>query len=149
MGTDALSMQFRALHESWREAIANQEHDWFDRHFAPDFLGTAQPFPTLVVNRQQMIDLDFNVETMDVHFVELTARRYGDVVLTISVVRYDNEQFRDGSTIGDGMPTTEELTGLTRGKEVLHTHAWRHNGEHWQLFDHHMVNVVDYPNEII
>ena len=49
----------------WGDAIANQRHDWLDGFFTDDFLGTAQPWPTLSVNRQQMLDLDKAGEAMD------------------------------------------------------------------------------------
>jgi hypothetical protein len=43
-----------------------KKYEWFERHFAADFHGTAQPWPGLSVNKAQMIDLEKAIETMDV-----------------------------------------------------------------------------------
>lgn len=139
---DDLSAEFQTLHDAWGDAIANKRYDWFDRHFAADFLGTAQPWPTLIVDKQKMIELDKNIQTMEVSWVDLHAHRYGDTVLVRGVVQYDKEEFKPGATIGEGMPTGEQLSGLVNGRQALYVCAWRHNGSEWQLFDHHMVGVV-------
>lgn len=49
MSDEALSEQFQALYTEWGDAIANQRHEWLDGFFTDDFLGTAQPWPTLNV----------------------------------------------------------------------------------------------------
>jgi len=143
MADEELVREFRALYNEWGAAIANHQYDWFERHFSDDFLGTAQPWPTLSVNKQQMIDLDKAIETMEVEWVDVKAQRYGNTVLTMGVVKYTKEQFRPGATIADGMPTGDQLSGLANGRKVLYINGWRHNGKHWQIFDHHMVGIVD------
>ena len=142
MADDDLSAEFKRLHDDWGEAIANRKHGWFERHFAEDFLGTAQPWPTLSVGKREMIELTRKIETMDVRWVEVTATRYGDTVLARGVVQYDKEEFAPGATIGDGMPTGDDLSGFVNGRKVLYIDAWRHNGSDWQIFDHHMVGIV-------
>jgi hypothetical protein len=142
MSTDALSAEFKSIYDRWGEAIARHDADWLERHFADDFLGTAQPWPTLVVNRGQMLELEKNIETMDVSWLTVTAQRHGDVVLATGVVRYMKEAFKNGSTIGEGMPSGSDLSALVNGKSVLYIGAWRHNGRNWQIFDHHMVGIV-------
>jgi hypothetical protein len=141
--TDELSREFKEIYDQWGHAISSRDWDWIERHFAADFLGTAQPWPTLRVNRQEMIDLDKKIETMDVRWIEVTARRYGDTVLASGVVKYANESFAAGATIAEGMPTGNQLSSLVNGRSVLYIGAWRHNGENWQIYDHHMVGIVN------
>lgn len=140
---DELSKQFKSLYDDWGKAIAGRDWDWLERHFAEDFLGTAQPWPTLSVNRQQMLDLDRKIENMDVRWLTVTAQRFGDTVLASGVVQYHNEAFAPGATIGEGMPTGDQLSSFVNGKNVLYIGAWRRNGSLWQIYDHHMIGVVN------
>jgi hypothetical protein len=143
MGTDALSAEFKSLYDQWGEAIANKKYAWFERHFADDFHGTAQPWRGLSVNKAQMIDLDKAIETMEVEWLQVRAHRFGDTVLVTGVVRYTKEAFRPGATIAEGMPTGDQLSALVNGKSVLYIGGWRRNGQDWQVFDHHMVGIVE------
>jgi len=143
MPADALSKEFKALYDKWGQAISNKDWDWLERHMAEDFLGTAQPWPGLSVNKARMIELDRNIETMDVEWLRVDAQRFGSSVLASGVVRYTKEAFREGTTIAEGMPTGGQLSALVNGKMVLYIGAWRHNGSHWQIYDHHMVGIVD------
>ena len=143
MTDQSLSQQFMALYTEWGDAIANKRHDWLEDFFAEDFHGTAQPWPTLAVNKRQMIDLDKAIEAMDTEWVKVDAFRFGDEVVTIGLVRYHNEQFEEGATIADGMPSGSEIAELTAGKVAVYVNGWRFNGERWQVFDHHLVSVID------
>ena len=143
MAEDALSAEFKALYDEWGAAIANKRHDWLESLFTDDFLGTAQPWPTLSVDKQQMIDLDKDIEVMDATWIKVTAQKVGKEVLTLGLVTYNQEEFKPGSRIADGMPTGSEISALTHGKVVAYLNGWRHNGERWQVFDHHMVTVLD------
>ena len=139
----SLSAQFKSLYDQWGAAISNKDWNWFERHFADDFLGTAKPWPGLFVDKRKMIELDKAIETMDVEWLQVTARQFGDSVLTSGVVRYTKEAFRAGATIADGMPTGDQLSSLVNGKNVLYIGGWRFNGRDWQVFDHHMVGIVE------
>ena len=144
MQTDeALSHRFKGLYDDWGRAIARHDIDWLARHFADDFTGSAHPWPTLKVDRAQMIELDRKIETMDVKWLSVAARRYGDTVLVSGVVKYTRESFAAGAAIAEGMPTGEELSSLVNGKCVLYTGAWRDVAGQWQLYDHHMVGIVE------
>jgi hypothetical protein len=143
MSVDELSKQFKSLYDQWGSAISNKDWDWIERHFAEDFLGTAQPWPTLSVNKRQMMELDKQIETMDVRWLEVTARRFGDTVLASGVVQYKKEAFKAGATVGEGMPTGSQLSSLVNGKSVLYIGAWRRNGSDWQIYDHHMIGIVE------
>ncbi len=140
--SDDLVKEFKVLCDAWGAAIAHHDYDWFDRHFADDFHGTAQPWPTLAVDKAKMIELDKAITTMEVEWLDLKARRFGDVVLTSGLVRYIKEEFRPGSEIGEGMPTGDQMSSLVNGKMALYINGWRHNGTVWQIFDHHLVSVV-------
>jgi len=138
-----LSRQFHELYEKWGAAIANKDHQWLEDLFADDFLGTAQPLPSLKVNKQMMIDLDKDIEHMDTRWVHVVAHKLGDTVMTLGLVKYNNEEFKPGAAIAEGMPTGEEISSLTKGKVVAYVNAWRHNGKRWQVFDHHMIGIVE------
>jgi hypothetical protein len=143
MEGDALSREFKALYDEWGAAIAHKRHEWFEDFFTEDFLGTAQPWPTLSVDKRKMIDLDKAIEAMDTVWVHVVAHRVGQSVITLGLVRYNNEQFKEGSTIAEGMPTGSDIAALTAGKLVAYVNGWRHNGKRWQVFDHHMVGIVE------
>jgi len=140
---EALSRKFMELYEQWGAAIANKDHQWLEGLFADDFHGTAQPFPTLSVNKEQMIELDRNIEAMDTRWVHVVAHEVGNMVITLGLVKYNNEEFKPGSTIGEGMPTGDDISNLTKGKVIAYANGWRHNGDRWQVFDHHMVGIVE------
>jgi hypothetical protein len=143
MADQELSREFQAIYDAWGQALVDHDLQWFEERFADNFLGTAQPWPTLVVNREQMLELQRNNVKMDAKVLGVTAERYGDVVLAKGVVEYREEEFKPGATIGEGMPTGEDLAGLVNGNRVLYIGAWRRNGETWQIFDHHMVGIVE------
>ena len=142
MSDDPLVDEFKTLHAEWRDAIADKKFDWFERHFAEDFLGTAQPWPKLSVDKEGMIRLSSKIDRMDAHWVDLDVSRYGDTALIRGIVHYEKEEFRPGAEIGEGMPTGHDLSSYVNGKRVLYIGGWRHNGRDWQLFDHHMVGII-------
>ncbi|MFC3052855.1 hypothetical protein [Kordiimonas pumila] len=147
MTMDALSQQFKVLYDQWGAAIANKQYDWFERHFADDFSGTAQPWPTLFVDKAKMIELDKAIEKMDTEWQKVTAQQVSaNTVVTIGIVKYNEEEFSDNSAIAEGMPSGSDLAELTHGKSVAYLNGWRHNGEVWQIFDHHMIGIVDDPS---
>ncbi|PEQ13602.1 hypothetical protein B2G71_04525 [Novosphingobium sp. PC22D] len=143
MSDSELSEEFRRIYTEWGDAIAEKRHDWLEDFFADDFLGTAQPWPTLIVDKRQMIDLDKAIEAMDTVWVKVEAQRIGEDVLTVGHVRYLREDFRDGAAIGEGMPSGSQIAQLTKGKIAVYTNAWRHNGKRWQCYDHHLVAVIE------
>src|SRR4029434_1264003 len=114
MATDELSLKFKALYDEWGAAIASKRHDWLEGLFTDDFLGTAQPWPALSVDRQQMIDLDKAIEAMGTTCVDATAPQVGEEVITLGLVKYTNEEFKPGAVIADGMPTGSEISSLTK-----------------------------------
>ena len=143
MSDDVLSKQFKQLYAEWGAAIADKRHDWLDGFFTDDFLGTAQPWPTLNVNKDQMLALDKAIEAMDTEWIKVVAHPAGDDVITIGYVKYHREDFKDDTLIGEGMPSGAEIAKLTHGKVAAYVNGWRHNGERWQVYDHHMIGLVE------
>lgn len=143
MSDDTLAKTFKALYDEWGAAIANKRHEWLEGLFTDDFLGTAQPWPTLSVDKQKMIELDKAIELMDSVWLHVEAHKVGDDVITLGLVKYNHEQFRPGASIAEGMPTGSDISALTAGRVVAYVNGWRHNGERWQVFDHHMVGIVN------
>jgi hypothetical protein len=41
------------------------------------------------------------------------------------------------------LPTGDQLSSLVNGRSVLYIGGWRHDGRNWQVFDHHMVGIVE------
>lgn len=143
MPDEQLSREFRALYHDWGQAIVAHDYPWFERHFAEDFHGTAAPWRGLSVGKEKMLELERANVKMDVEWLDVVAERWGDVVLARGVVEYREEKFQPGATLGEGMPSGEDLASLVNGKRVLYIGAWRHDGETWQIFDHHMVGIVE------
>ena len=143
MGNDDLSRQFLERYEKWGAAIASKDHQWIEGLFTDDFLGTAQPWPTLNVDKQMMIDLDKDIDNMDTQWLHVVAHDLGETVVTLGLVKYNNEEFKPGASVADGMPTGEDISSLTKGKVVAYVNGWRHNGERWQVFDHHMIGIIE------
>jgi hypothetical protein len=143
MSDENLSRQFKALYEDWDNAGNEGRYDWMLRYLADDFLGTAQPWPTLALTKPKLLEASKAVATMEVSWGEVTAERFGDMVLTTGVRVYEREEFNEGATFGGGMPTGNQLAELVNGKNVLYTGAWRRTNGVWQLFDHHLVGIIE------
>ena len=49
-----------------------------------------------------------------------------------------------GSRLGPGVVFVRRLLGpVVNGKRVLYIGSWRRSGDTWQIFDHHVVGVVE------
>jgi hypothetical protein len=143
MNDKDLAVQFKRLYEDWDNAGAEGRYDWMVRNLADDFLGTAQPWPTLALTKQKLLEASKAVTKMEVSWGEVTARQFGDMVLTTGVRMYEKEEFGEGATFGNNMPTGNQLAELVNGKNVLYIGAWRKNGDIWQIFDHHLVGIIE------
>jgi hypothetical protein len=40
------------------------------------------------------------------------------------------------------MPTGADIAKQTKGKVAAYLNGWRFNGERWQVFDHHLIQLV-------
>jgi hypothetical protein len=142
MSADDLSKQFKSLYDDWGNAIVGKHFEWLDSHIAEDFLGTSQPFPPVSISKQKLIELSKGLETVEVRWIEVTARQFGSMVLTQAVRQFDKVQHKPGATAAPGMPSPSQLAAYVSGKRVLYVGAWRQKGEFWEMFDNHMVGIV-------
>ena len=71
------------------------------------------------------------IEAMETEWVKVTAHQVGEEVITIGLVRYIREDFRDGATIDEGMPSGSEIAALTKGKVAAYCNGWRFNGQQY------------------
>ena len=140
---DKLSLEFKDLYDQWRDAIANKNWGWFDIHLTDDMTVSAHPWPTLKLNKQQFIELDQQMEEIDAEWIHVSAYQVGTTVITCSVARFIVEKFKDGTFVSEGMPSGKDLGSLVKGKTVAYTGAWKKSGDVWQIYDHHMVGVVE------
>jgi hypothetical protein len=143
MSGDGLSKLFKSLYDAFADAIANKKPEWFQRHFAEDFLATSAPWPTLHTRKRRMIEVLATIETMEVEWSHVTAQQFGTTVLSTGVCHYIKEVFQTDISIGAGMPTGYQLSSLVNGKKVLYVGGWRFEGDRWQMFDYHMIGPLE------
>jgi len=142
MSDDVLSQEFKRLYDQWEQAIHQKNWAWFATYFAEDWIGTARPWPALSLNRDQLIEIDKQIESLDAQWIKVEAHRFGDTVVTAVVSRIGNEEFKPGGHLAEGVATTQEFNEYCAGNEIAYAGAWRHNGQNWQMFDHRMIGII-------
>jgi hypothetical protein len=143
MSGNDLSTQFKALYDDWGNAVVAKRFEWLDTHIADDFLGTSQPFPAISISKPKLIALSKGLETVEARWIEVTARSFGQMVLTLAVRQFDKIIHKPGvSAGGPGAPSPSQLAAFVSGKRVLYVGAWRQRGEVWEMFDNHMTGIV-------
>lgn len=142
MPKDALSAEFKTLYDQWEQAIHEKDWAWFECNFAADWVGTARPWPEVNLNRDQLIEVDKQIEAMDAQWIEVMAHRLGDVVVTVAVSRIGYEEFKPGGDLAPGATSLKEFNDYCAGNTISYAGAWRHNGERWQMFDHRLIGII-------
>lgn len=142
MTNDHLSAEFKALYDGWEQAIRAKNWGWFELYFADDWLGTARPWPALALNRDQLIEVDKQIESLDAQWIAVTAHRLGDTVVTVAVARIGNEEFKPGGELAPGVATTKEFNDYCAGNTIAYAGAWRHDGRNWRMYDHRLIGIV-------
>lgn len=142
MASDPLSTEFKALYDQWEQAIHQKDWAWFERHFADDWIGTARPWPDLRLNRDQLIEIDKQIESLDAQWIAVTAHRLGNVVVTVAVSRIGNEEFKPGGDLAPGVASLKEFNDYCAGNTISYAGAWRHDGGRWQMFDHRLIGII-------
>jgi hypothetical protein len=142
VSSDELSTQFRSLYSQWEQAIHKKDWAWFERYFADDWMGTARPWPALTLNRDQLIAVDKQIESLDAQWIDVRAHMLGDSVITVAVARIGHEEFKPGGYLAEGVATTREFNDYCAGNTIAYSGAWRHNGENWQMFDHRLIGII-------
>lgn len=137
-----LSNEFKKLYDQWEQAIQDKDWAWFERYFAEDWLGTARPWPQLLLNRDQLIEVDKQIESMDAQWMKVTAHRLGDTVVTVAVAHIGSEDFTPGGDLAPGVATTREFNDYCAGNDIAYAGAWRHNGANWEMYDHRLIGTI-------
>jgi hypothetical protein len=132
--------------KGWIQALANKDFDYLEQHLASDFMFTTTPLKTphgTVIAEQKgkedFIAQDRHVYRSDIHIVSLTARRSGDLVMTL-VFAQINEEFR--GDLGPQMPTAAEMNAFAKGKKLGYASGWREIDGRWQCTSHHVLGEV-------
>lgn len=142
MSDDELSRQFKAIYDQWALAIRAKDWGWFEQHFAEDWLGTARPWPALALNRDQLIEIDKQIESLDAEWLAVTAHQVGNSVVTVAVARIGHEEFRPGGELAPGVATTKEFNDYCAGNTIAYCGAWRHEANVWRMYDHRLIGIV-------
>lgn len=142
-----LNSTFLRFYTDWVSAISRKDWDWFERHVADDFTGTARPWPGFGLTKGQFIELDKQIEEIDGEWQRVEAVKVGEHVHTVAVLLMKEERFRQDSVITDPSFSSEHFQTLisgneVRGKVICYTGIWRHDGTVWQVMDHRMIFEV-------
>jgi len=132
--------------KGWIDALAKKDFDFLEQHLASDFVFTTTPLTTphgTVIAEQKgkkdFIAQDRHVYRSDIHFLGLTARRLGDLVMTL-VFAQINEEFR--GDLGPQMPSAAEMNAFAKGKKLGYASGWREIDRRWQCTSHHVLGEV-------
>jgi hypothetical protein len=133
--------------KGWIEALAARDFDYLERILATDFVFTGPPVAGAggkvmggVRDKEQFIETDRKIYNAEIQFLSLTARRMGDLVVTLVLAKV-YEEFR-GDT-GPGMPPAAELNALMQGAKFGYASGWRYLDERWQCTSHHILGQID------
>jgi hypothetical protein len=127
------------LQGHWIAALSNHQYEWLERHLAEDFMFTAHPFPALKLHKREFIEADKKIESAEVKFISVRAEPAGEIIISRTVADVKEEFNAD---LGPGMPTASEITRMVSGQRLAYCSGWRHNGQIWQCFDHHLVSII-------
>lgn len=136
-----LSREVRSVFDQWIECIKNRDFGWMEENFESDFLLTAHPFPALVANREQFIEIDKKIDHIDVEFTNIWARQVGSIVLSQATLAVGQEKMT--GDLGEGLPAGGEISEMLNGRTIIYASAWRRIDGRLKCFDHHIVGPVD------
>ena len=133
--------------KGWIAALAVRDFDYLEKHLSEDFVFTGPPIESGggkviggVKNKTEFIEIDRHIYNADIQLLSLTARRLGDLVITLVFARV-SEEFR--GDLGPDMPTADELTEMMTNVVFGYTTSWRHIDGIWQSTSHHILGQVD------
>ena len=127
------------LQGHWIAAISTHQFDWLERHLAADFMFTAHPIPGLRLHKREFIEADKKIKSAEVRFVSIQAEAAGEILISRTIADV-KEEF--GADLGPGMPSAAEITAMVSGQRMVYCSGWRHNGQIWQCFDHHLMGII-------
>ena len=132
----------------WINALAKRDFDFLEQHLAPDFVFTTAPMKTAsgtIINVQKdkkaFIEQDRHVYNSNIQFLGVTARRLGELVITI-VFAQISEEFR--GDLGPQLPTAAEMNAFAKGKKLGYASGWKEIDGRWQCTSHHVLGEVNH-----
>jgi ketosteroid isomerase-like protein len=134
--------------KGWIDALARRDFDFLEQHLASDFVFTTAPMKTAngtIINVQKdkkaFIEQDRHVYRSNIQFLGVTARRMGDLVITV-VFAQISEEFR--GDLGPGMPSAREMNAFAKDKKLGYASGWREIDGRWQCTSHHVLGEVNH-----
>jgi len=135
-----------ALH-GWINALEKRDFAFLEQHLAPDFVFTTAPLRTpagttisVQKDKKGFIEQDRHVYKSNIHFLGVTARRLGDLVITV-VFAQINEEFR--GDLGPQMPSTAEMNAFAKDKRLGYASGWKEIDGRWQCTSHHVLGEIN------
>jgi hypothetical protein len=132
--------------KGWINALAKKDFGFLEQHLASDFVFTTTPLKTPngtvvaeQIGKEGFIAQDRHIHSSDIHFLGLTARRLGDLVITV-VFAQINEEFR--GNLGPQMPSAAEMNAFAKGKKLGYASGWREIDGRWQCTSHHVLGEI-------
>jgi hypothetical protein len=133
--------------KGWLKALASRDFDYLEQHLASDFQFTFTPnliSPGAdggVKDKPGFIEQDRHVYNSDIRIQGLTARRMGDLVVTVVFAHIANEEFR--GDLGTGLPSASQMNAGIHGKTLGYASGWRERNGLWQCTSHHVLGAVN------
>jgi hypothetical protein len=132
--------------KGWIQALAKRDFAYLERHLSSDFVFTGPPIADAggkvmggLKNKAAFIEQDRHVYNSDIQFQGLTARRLGDLVITVVFAKI-HEEFR--GDLGPGMPTAAEMNAFVQGARLGYASGWRQLDGRWQCTSHHILGQL-------
>jgi hypothetical protein len=129
--------------KGWIKALADRDFEYLERHLSSDFVFTGPPIAGGggkvmggIKNKAAFIEQDRKIYNADIEFLDLTARRMGDLVVTVVFAKV-SEEFR--GELDPGMPTAAEMNALMQGAKFGYASGWRQLDGRWQCTSHHIL----------
>ncbi len=132
--------------KGWIVALKNRNFEYLEQHLAPDFAFSYAPLRTKNGmlqgghrNKAQFIEQDRHIYNSDIKFVSLTARKMGDLVVTLVFATVFEEVRGD---LGPGMPSAAEMNAVVQNKTLAYASGWRKIDGRWQCTSHNVLGDV-------
>jgi hypothetical protein len=133
--------------KGWLKALAARDFDYLEKHLAADFQFTFTPnligsSLSGMKDKDGFIEQDRHVYNSEIHLLGLTARRMGDLVVTVVFAHIANEEFR--GDLGPGLPSAAEMNAAIHKKTLGYASGWRKHGGVWQCTSHHVLGQLSH-----
>jgi hypothetical protein len=133
--------------KGWLKALASRNFDYLEKHLADDFQFTFTPnllgagMEGGMKDKNAFIEQDRHVYNSEIRLLGLTARRMGDLVVTVVFAHIVKEEFR--GDLGPGLPTAAEMNAGIHAKTLGYASGWRARDKVWQCTSHHVLGQVN------